>query len=59
MTTGGTVAEGTAGTKVDLKKQRADLSNSSSKEVTVVEVPTMPFLMIDGAGNPNTSQEYL
>jgi pimeloyl-ACP methyl ester carboxylesterase len=36
----------------------ADLSNPSSKEVTVVEVPTMPFLMIDGAGNPNTLQKY-
>jgi hypothetical protein len=43
---------------VDLKKQRADFSNPSSKEVTVVEVPTMPFLMIDGAGNPNISQDY-
>jgi hypothetical protein len=58
MTTEGTAAAGTAGTKVDLKKQRADLYNPSPKDVTVVEVPTMPFLMIDGAGNPNTSQDY-
>jgi hypothetical protein len=58
MTTGGTVSKGTTGTKVDLKKQRADLYHPSAKEVTVVEIPTMPFLMIDGAGNPNTSQEY-
>lgn len=58
MTTGGTASKGTTGTKVDLKKQRADLYYPSANEVTVVEVPTMPFLMIDGAGNPNTSQEY-
>ncbi len=58
MTTGGTVSAGTAGTKVDLKKQLANLYNPSTKDVAVVEVPTMPFLMIDGAGNPNTSQDY-
>jgi hypothetical protein len=58
MTTGGTVSKGTTGTKVDLKKQRADLYHPCAKEVTVVEVPSMPFLMIDGAGNPNTWQEY-
>jgi hypothetical protein len=58
MTTGGIVPAVPAGTKVDLKKQRADLYHPSTKEVAVVEVPTMPFLMIDGAGNPNTSQDY-
>lgn len=42
----------------DLKQQRADLYRPSAKDVTVVEVPAMPFLMIDGAGNPNTSPEY-
>jgi hypothetical protein len=58
MTTQGPVAAATAGTKVDLKQQRAELYHPSPNEVSVVEVPTMPFLMIDGAGNPNTSQEY-
>jgi hypothetical protein len=43
---------------VDLKKQQADLYHPSAKEVAEVEVPSTPFLMIDGAGNPNTSQEY-
>ncbi len=52
------MTERKAGTKVDLKKQFADLYSPSTKEVAVVEVPAMPFLMIDGAGNPNTSQDY-
>jgi hypothetical protein len=58
LTIGRTLSKGTTGTKVDLKKQQADLYHPCAKEVTVVEVPSMPFLMIDGAGNPNTSQEY-
>ncbi len=45
-------------TKRDLKKQLGHLYNPSAKEVTVVEVPAMHFLMIDGAGNPNTLQDY-
>jgi hypothetical protein len=45
-------------TKVDLKKQLGHLYNPSAKEVVVVDVPDMQFLMIDGAGNPNTSQDY-
>src|SRR5213593_1870335 len=47
-----------ATTKVDLKKQLGHLYHPSAKEVTVVEVPAMHFLMIDGTGNPNTSQDY-
>jgi hypothetical protein len=45
-------------TKVDLKKQLGHLYNPSVKEVVVVDVPDMQFLMIDGAGNPNTSPDY-
>jgi hypothetical protein len=44
--------------KTDFKKELKELYNSSSKEITIVEVPEMSFLMIDGAGNPNTAQEY-
>jgi hypothetical protein len=44
--------------KVDPKKQRADLYHPPANEVSVVDVPTMTFLMIDGAGNPNTSNDY-
>ncbi|PKP60189.1 MAG: hypothetical protein CVT88_03540 [Candidatus Altiarchaeales archaeon HGW-Altiarchaeales-1] len=44
--------------KTDFKKELKDLYNSSAKEVVIVDVPQMNFLMIDGAGNPNTSQEF-
>ncbi len=44
--------------KVDFRKQLRHLYNPSAKEVVVVNVPDMQFLMVDGEGNPNTSQEY-
>jgi hypothetical protein len=44
--------------KIDLKKELKHLYSPSAKEVTIVEVPRMNFLMIDGSGDPNTSQEY-
>jgi hypothetical protein len=44
--------------KVDLKKQLADVYYPSANTVSVVDVPAMPFLMIDGAGNPNTSLAF-
>jgi hypothetical protein len=47
-----------SGTKVDLKKRLSHLYNPSATEVAVVEVPALQFLMIDGAGDPNTAQEY-
>jgi hypothetical protein len=45
-------------TKVDLRKELRHLYNPSAKEVTAVDVPPMNFLMIDGEGNPNTSERY-
>ncbi len=44
--------------KVDLKKDLKHLYNPSAKEASVLEVGPMNFLMIDGSGAPNTSQEY-
>jgi hypothetical protein len=44
--------------KIDLKKENKELYNPSTKEVSIVDVPIMNFLMIDGEGDPNTSQEY-
>lgn len=44
--------------KVDLKKQLKHLYDPSAKEISVVDVPEMNFLMIDGEGDPNISQEY-
>ncbi|WP_437894769.1 GyrI-like domain-containing protein [Sorangium sp. So ce124] len=44
--------------KVDLKRELKHLYQASAKEVVQVEVPTFQFLMIDGEGDPNTSQQY-
>jgi hypothetical protein len=42
--------------KIDFKKDLKHLYNPPAKEVVIVDVPQMNFLMVDGAGNPNTSQ---
>lgn len=44
--------------RVDLKKQWKHLYSPSSRQVSVVDVPPMNFLMVDGAGDPNTSPAY-
>ncbi len=44
--------------KVDLKKELRHLYNPSAKEVVEVDVPAMNYLMIDGTGDPNTSQSF-
>ena len=44
--------------KVDLKKDLKHLYQPSAEEVVQVEVPTFNFLMVDGKGDPNKSQEY-
>jgi hypothetical protein len=43
---------------VDLKKELKRLYQASGKEVGEVNVPPMNFLMIDGEGDPNSSQSY-
>lgn len=44
--------------KRDLKKELKQLYAASAKEVMVVDVPSLNFLMVDGAGDPNTAQAY-
>lgn len=44
--------------KIDLKKELKPLYQVSAKDVVQVDVPAFRFLMIDGKGDPNTSQEY-
>ena len=41
----------------DLKKDRPDLY-SPGRDFTVVDVPEMAFLMVDGHGDPNTAPAY-
>ncbi len=45
-------------TKIDFKKQEKHLYRPSKKVFEIVDVPEMNFLMIDGEGDPNTSQEF-
>jgi hypothetical protein len=45
-------------TKLDLKKQLKHLYAPSAKEVSVVDVPALNYLAIDGRGDPNTGPEY-
>jgi hypothetical protein len=44
--------------KVDLKRELKHLYLPSAKQVVAVDVPAMSFLMLDGKGDPNTSQAY-
>jgi hypothetical protein len=44
--------------KVDFKKELKHLYNPSAKEITVVDVPSMNFLMVEGQGSP-ASEEYM
>jgi len=44
--------------KRDFKKELKHLYQPSAKEFSVVDVPSLNFLMIDGHGNPNTSPDY-
>lgn len=44
--------------KIDYKKELKHLYKPSPKKVDIVDVPEMNFLMLDGEGDPNTSQAY-
>ncbi|MCA9929529.1 MAG: GyrI-like domain-containing protein [Anaerolineales bacterium] len=44
--------------KIDLKKELKELYRPGTKKVSVVTVPPMNYLMINGKGDPNTAQEY-
>ena len=44
--------------KIDYKKELKRLYSPSAKEVEIVEVPQMNFLMVDGEGDPNTAQSF-
>ncbi len=45
-------------TKFDAKKEFKELYQPSKHEFSVVDVPEMNFLMIDGHGDPNRSPAY-
>ncbi|GGS33165.1 GyrI-like domain-containing protein [Actinokineospora fastidiosa] len=44
--------------KYDIKKAHKDLYSPSSRDFTVVEVPELRYIAVDGRGDPNTSPAY-
>ena len=44
--------------KIDFKKELKPLYQPSRKDFSIIDVPPMQFLMVDGHGDPNTAQEY-
>ncbi len=44
--------------KIDFKKKLKHLYAASAKQIVIVEVPEMNFLMVDGEGDPNTSKSF-
>ncbi len=44
--------------KLDYKKEFPDLYKPSLKTPTIIKIPEMTFFMVDGTGDPNTSEEY-
>jgi hypothetical protein len=43
--------------KIDYKKENKDLY-APKRKPSLIEVPEMIFIMVDGKGNPNTSESY-
>ena len=44
--------------KIDFKRELKEFYRPSAKAFSIVDVPEMSFLMIDGHGDPNTSPRY-
>ncbi|MCK9150540.1 GyrI-like domain-containing protein [Methanobacterium alcaliphilum] len=44
--------------KIDYKKEYKELYSASKTKPSLVKVPKLNYLMIDGKGDPNTSLEY-
>jgi len=45
--------------KLDLKKQYKNLYSPSAKTPSIIEVSNLPFIMVDGHGDPNVAPEYV
>lgn len=44
--------------KIDYKKELQHLYSASAKQVKIVVVPSLNFLMLDGAGDPNSAKAF-
>jgi hypothetical protein len=52
------VPGGVALETLDLRKTLKEFYAPSAKAFALVDVPSLPFIMIDGSGDPNTSPAY-
>jgi hypothetical protein len=43
---------------IDLRRQMKDLWNPPAGKVVLVTVPAMPYLTVEGVGNPNTAKAF-
>jgi DNA-binding PadR family transcriptional regulator len=57
-TTVNALKKGTTMDKYDIKKAHRGLYSPPSKEFTVVDVPELRYIAVDGRGDPNTSSAY-
>ena len=44
--------------KIDFKKEWKHLYNPPKTKFTILDIPKLQFLMVDGHGDPNTAREY-
>ena len=44
--------------KQNLKKQYKTLYSPSDQEFSIIEIPPLPYIMVDGHGDPGSSPEY-
>lgn len=44
--------------KIDYRRDLRALYQPSARQIEVLDVPAMPFLMVNGEGDPNTSRPY-
>ncbi len=44
--------------KVDFKKELKALYSAPAGDFVVIDVPTLNYFMVDGAGNPNNAAAY-
>jgi hypothetical protein len=51
-------ARGSTPPPYDVKRQRKELYTAQAGVFTLVDVPLLHFLVVDGAGDPNTSADY-
>ena len=45
-------------TKIDYKKELKPFYAVKKNHIEMVDVPSMNYLMVDGRGNPNTSEAF-